>query len=331
MDDDPAWLEEALALARRTDALFRDGADGTYWFTRTHDGFARPKLASDSALPAAQAVLLASFARLAERTGNEAWRRKAEPVRHAAGGVVRVHVKVRATGQGTSRITADMRLKPGWHVNAARPGDENLIPTRLEDINPRKPLITGVRYPEPAMRRLRFAGREMPVLEGRFRITAKGRTSGAPLRMRLTFQPCSDDDGGLLARLAEAFLFLHGLLRQVLEKELDWHAQDLRHLEQTGSRDAVCPLLVLLNLLESQAETFTELFLTHADQHATHAHAVADVHVNGIGVLFFHFLLRPLAPGLIAIISRTDEIFFFWARHTLVACPAIHITSLSCL
>jgi len=226
MDDDPAWLEEALALARRTDALFRDDADGTYWFTRTHDGFARPKLVSDSALPAAQAVLLASFARLAVRTGNEAWRRKAEqlasallapayrrpiphaatltatdlmlrgetgPVRHAAGGVVRVHVKVRATGQGTSSITAEMRLRPGWHVNAARPGDENLIPTRLEDINPRKPLITGVRYPGPAMRRLRFAGREIPVLEGRFRITATGRTSGAPLRMRLTFQPCSDE------------------------------------------------------------------------------------------------------------------------------------------
>ncbi len=226
MDDDPAWLEKALALARRTDALFRNDADGTYWFTRTREGFARPRLVSDSALPSAQAVLLASFARLAERTGDGAWRRKAErlatallapayrrpiphaatltaadlmlrgetgPVRHAGGGVVRVRVKVRATGGGTSRITAEMRLKPGWHVNAARPDDGNFIPTRLEGAGPHGNLLTDVRHPAPVMRRLQFAGRALPLLEGRFRITARGSASGAPLRMRLTFQPCSDE------------------------------------------------------------------------------------------------------------------------------------------
>ena len=226
MDDDPAWLEEALALARRTDALFRDDTDGTYWFTRTRDGFARPKLVSDSALPAAQAVLLESFARIVKRTGNEKWHRQAEqlatallapayrrpiphaatltaadlmlrgetgPVRHASGGVVRIHVKAHTTERGTSRITAEMHVKPGWHVNAAMPGNENFIPTRLEGIGPHKNFVTSVRYPEPVMRRLQFASRALPLLEGRFRITARGSASGAPLRMRLTFQPCSDE------------------------------------------------------------------------------------------------------------------------------------------
>jgi len=227
MDDDPAWLKEAITLAGRMDALFRDDADGTYWFSRTRDGFARPKLVSDSALPAAQAVVLACFARLAERTGNEAWRQKAEglatallapayrkpiphaatlaaadlmlrgetgPVRHAGGGIVRIRLRIRAIdGEGTARITAEMRLKPGWHVNAPMPEDENFIPTRLESADPERTDLFRVRYPEPVMRRLEFAGRALPLLEGRFRITAQGKASGAPLRMRLTFQPCSDE------------------------------------------------------------------------------------------------------------------------------------------
>ncbi len=226
MDDDPAWLKKALALARQTDVLFRDDTDGTYWFTRTRDGFARPKLVSDGALPAAQAVLLASYARLAERTGNGIWRRKAErlatallapayheplshaailtstdlmlrgetgPVRHSGGGIVRVYMRVRLTGDGKARITAEMRVKSGWHVNAAIPENENFIPTRLESVDRQSGRISVVHYPEPVMRQLRFAGRALPLLEGRFRISATGTASGAPLRMRLTFQPCSDE------------------------------------------------------------------------------------------------------------------------------------------
>ncbi len=226
MDDDSAWLKKAIALARQTDALFRDDTDGTYWFTRTRNGFARPKLVSDGALPAAQAVLLASFARLAERTGDGIWRKKAErlatallapayrkpvphaatltatdlmlrgetgPVRHAGGGVVRVRMRVRTTGAGKAEITADMRVRRGWHVNAAIPADENFIPTRLESVDRKGGRLSVVRYPEPVMRQLRFAGRPLPLLEGRFRIAATGIVSGAPLWMRLTFQPCSDE------------------------------------------------------------------------------------------------------------------------------------------
>ncbi len=231
MDDDPAWLKSALLLSRQMDRQFRDEADGTYWFTQDKNGFARPKLVSDSALPAAQAVILTSLARLAERTGNGAWRRKAErlapallarayrrplshaatltaadrllrgstgPIRHVDGGVVRVRMRIRSIDMKTAEVTADMRLKDGWHVNAARPADENFIPTRLESAEPRKWRIIDMRHPAPVMRRLQFAGRALPLLEGRFRIVAQVRMTGngtpdTPVRMRLTFQSCSNE------------------------------------------------------------------------------------------------------------------------------------------
>ncbi len=226
MDDDPAWLEQAIVLIRQMDTLFRDNVDGTYWFTQSRNGFARPKLISDSALPSAQAAILASFARLADRTGDDAWRRKAEklatallapayrkpiphaatltatdlllrgetgPVRHAGGGVVRIHLRIRSIDAKTARITADVRLKAGWHVNGPAPLDRNFIPTKLEGMAGHRSRLIDVTYPPPVMRRLRFAGRALPLLEGRFRIRARGMSSGAPLRMRLTFQPCSDE------------------------------------------------------------------------------------------------------------------------------------------
>src|SRR6202050_5337601 len=62
-----------------------------------------------------------------------------------------------------------------------------------------------------------------------------------------------------------------------------------RHLEYFGDllnaacADAIGPLLVLLHLLESEAERFAEFFLAHAEHDATHAHATADIFVNRVG------------------------------------------------
>jgi hypothetical protein len=53
-----------------------------------------------------------------------------------------------------------------------------------------------------------------------------------------------------------------------------------------------------LDLLESDAERFAELFLTHADEHATHAHATSDVPIDRVGRLGQHHL--PLRERLAA-------------------------------
>ena len=60
-------------------------------------------------------------------------------------------------------------------------------------------------------------------------------------------------------------------------------AEEARDLVEAAGADAVGALLVFLNLLESQAERLTELFLTHAEHDAAHADTAADILVNRVG------------------------------------------------
>ena len=56
--------------------------------------------------------------------------------------------------------------------------------------------------------------------------------------------------------------------RQLLVEELDRHSEDLRKVEQAAGADSVDALLVLLDLLEGEAEVLAEFFLAHTEQHA---------------------------------------------------------------
>ena len=93
-------------------------------------------------------------------------------------------------------------------------------------------------------------------------------------------------DDGVLGRLLGKPVG-HGRLRlaggSLLVEELYRHAQHLREIEQPAGADAVDALLVLLDLLEREAQLLAELFLAHAEQHAAKADAAADVHVDRIG------------------------------------------------
>ena len=84
--------------------------------------------------------------------------------------------------------------------------------------------------------------------------------------------------------------------RRVLVEELHRHAEHLRQIEQPAGADAVDALLVLLDLLEGQAELLAELLLAHAEQHAAEAHPAADMHVDRIGPPRA-LLARPLASS----------------------------------
>ena len=68
---DPAWLEEALALARVMIELFRDESDGGFWFSgrENEDLIARKKETHDGALPSGNSVAALVLARLGRMTG----------------------------------------------------------------------------------------------------------------------------------------------------------------------------------------------------------------------------------------------------------------------
>ncbi len=67
---------------------------------------------------------------------------------------------------------------------------------------------------------------------------------------------------------------------QLIEKITDRHAQDIAELEQTACADAVKSALILLNLLESNADGVSELFLAPAQYSTPLSEASADMLVN---------------------------------------------------
>ena len=84
---DPRWLEAALELSERLEALFGDPAGGG-WFTTAVDHerlLAREKPTHDGAEPSGASVAALNALRLAAFTADERWRRRAEgALRHHA-------------------------------------------------------------------------------------------------------------------------------------------------------------------------------------------------------------------------------------------------------
>ena len=64
---------------------------------------------------------------------------------------------------------------------------------------------------------------------------------------------------------------------------------DAREIEQPARADPVHAALILLDLLEGQAEGFAKLFLAHAKKRATQPHASADMDIDRARAMFaFH-------------------------------------------
>ena len=74
-----------------------------------------------------------------------------------------------------------------------------------------------------------------------------------------------------------------GAFRHVLVEESHLDSEGLGHLEEIAGADAVAAVFVLLDLLESDADAFSELGLAHADADAAGAQARTHVLVDGVG------------------------------------------------
>src|SRR5262249_22693234 len=124
-----------------------------------------PKSPNDGAIPSGNSVAVRALGRLATRTGVPEYRRRAEetlaafataverypagysylllgadellngeagPRRFAGAGGVRVEARLEPRDAGSGRVTVELRLRQGWHVNAHEPLSRDLIPTTLE-------------------------------------------------------------------------------------------------------------------------------------------------------------------------------------------------------
>ena len=200
---DPRWLERAEVLVATMNRLFWDDKAGGYFMNTSIEGIAtmtRPKDSADGAVPSGNAAALHVLAKLARRTGEDAYRRTANallaayanpinqgptafsyllrgaqllssgaagPYQYAARGAIRVNAQVQA-----NRLIVDLAIRPGWHINAHKTLQEELIPTvvGLEKAVPGwRP--GALSYPRPVLKTLGFQSEELALYEGQVRIT----------------------------------------------------------------------------------------------------------------------------------------------------------------
>ena len=224
---DEGWLRQAVRLADQARKRLFDVQARRWWFAPARTGFARLPPPPDRTLPAADAMMALNLLRLAARTGDDDWRTLAgetlsgllaralktpvshattlravdillraddTPAQYAARGHVRAHARWLDAGGGSFAV--HLRIAKGWHVQAHRPDDENLVPTRLELVRPREAALVALHYPAPVVRSLAFSGQPLKLLEGEVEITGRVKLPGAaraPVVLRLQAQACDDD------------------------------------------------------------------------------------------------------------------------------------------
>ena len=118
---------------------------------------------------------------------------------YAAGGAVRAEARVVRTGAEAATLAVELRIRPGWHVNAERPLQDYLVPTSVRlAAGDRGWRIEHMAYPAPRETRLGFQPETLALYEGAMRIEAllqetEGQHDALPwLSVEVRLQACSD-------------------------------------------------------------------------------------------------------------------------------------------
>ncbi|MGI9481742.1 MAG: DUF255 domain-containing protein [Hyphomicrobiales bacterium] len=215
------WLERAEGLAEQMHKLFGDTETGDYYMTASRSGFARVKLRTDSDIPSGNSVALGVNAKLARRSLNPEFGYRADAavaalsgfalsdvlggaailqaareylygqsglLQYAARGVVRAKASI----VPESRILrVNLNIKPGWHINAHKPLEEDFIATSLA-LDAEEGADIKIKYPKAVLRNLGFHDEEMALYENEVQITAKLPEGAAVSKATLEIQACSD-------------------------------------------------------------------------------------------------------------------------------------------
>jgi hypothetical protein len=226
---DEVWLTRAQALADAMQARFGNEKGAVYALAETDplSPLPHPRDTADGALSSANGVAVHVLAALYRRSGEARFEQAAQsqlaalagtvvsnPSGHAslltaadrlrlgetgarqvAGrGAVAVGVAVARKNADTIRLNLTLDLKPGWHVNAHQPLQDNLIPTALASTEPGWTLKSVI-YPDATVATLGFQRQPLALYQGKVNIRAElQRAPGTPppARLILRLQTCSD-------------------------------------------------------------------------------------------------------------------------------------------
>lgn len=96
-----------------------------------------------------------------------------------------------------SELLVKVKIKKGWHINANKPLDKNLVATTLTINESPDYTVSGIIYPQPIIGYLSFSENELALYEGEAVIQVKIKPGKKvkdkfTLKGQLQFQPCND-------------------------------------------------------------------------------------------------------------------------------------------
>ncbi len=222
---DRQWLTRAQLLTDQMIVVFWDASQGGFYTgtkSTTTPTIVRAKSTSDGAIPSGNSVALRILDQLWSRTGEFRYREYyTQTLAAMAQGINRYPLSAtyaltvisnHQTGEAgdliyfaeghiaarlrrddeTNHFTLQLAIDEGWHINADKVLQKELIPTRVSAAD-RGWRVDQLVFPEADEVRLDFQTMPLLVLQGQATIAGRvrrPRDSSAPLRLLLTLQAC---------------------------------------------------------------------------------------------------------------------------------------------
>jgi hypothetical protein len=231
------WLERAQAVTRRMLALFWDAERYGFYMSSGASGapiMARPKDTYDAAVPSGNSIAMRVLAKLARRSADYTYENHAaktlvafshaiskQPAsvpymilaasehlhgeqgarQYAARGHVITEVTLEETRDKRVELDIQLAIQPGWHINANRTLNSDLVPTQVlvQDAEPYFD-VTRIVYPHAAIKTLGFSKDRLALYEGTVHIEVSLQPTGGDsgsgmmtLPVTLKLQACNDD------------------------------------------------------------------------------------------------------------------------------------------
>ena len=220
------WLQQARDMTDDMLKLFWDDTNGGFFINIPDDKLLmiRPKSPNDGAIPSGNSVAVRVLAMLAKRTGADIYREYANTTINSFANTISnspdnyaymllgvdelLHGEIKKHQYGSNgNVKASLQLtntefmltiniKPGWHINAHKPLQSNLIATVLT-IEKSKWQLKAIEYPEPKYQSLQWQQEKLALYEGEIQLQGKLKRSNLSpddniLPIKLKFQTCND-------------------------------------------------------------------------------------------------------------------------------------------
>lgn len=222
------WLDRAKLITASMLEKFWDSKDGGFYMNEPSQAvplLARPKDLNDGAIPSGNSVAMRGLALLSHRTDDISYENRAHNtlgaladsvksypagygylllgreelehqetgnIQYAAKGAVRLSANIAQP----DRLEITLSMNPGWHINAHKPLDSDLIPTSISLPETEKHwTLQSVIYPQPVTKTLKFQQQPLALYEKTVKIQAQVKPAGQRdnlLLMQIKLQACND-------------------------------------------------------------------------------------------------------------------------------------------